>query len=149
MKSNLRARIARAFQSRQSKQQQLHKAVVSEEVLRQRGLVKNQLYPFLINNSKSVEDAKNLCTSLAIVIKQAWENKRRDYIVKSLALDTLMSNQITPEENKKWDMFMGLIENEKINVATDLLDGMASAVDSFIKEENCTKPLSSLKVTFL
>lgn len=44
---------------------------------------------------------------------------------------------------------LGLLKDEKVNVAIQLLDGMEKALESFVKEEIDGRSLDTLKTDFL
>ena len=130
-----------------NKEQIMADAKRIERVKTQRNKAKNELYPLLLEASESIEDAKFLCNVIATSIKQAFNNQMIEQLVSSLDLVSKLNT-----EEKKHDYFKRLIEmfeNESIASALAVIDEMPTAIDSFAREDNSKRPLSSLKSDFL
>ena len=121
--------------------------VIREEVARKRSVAKDKLYPYLLENSLNIEDAKQLCTIISVTMRQAFENRMKDIWVSDLGLDKMI-DPANPEA-KRVGGFIKLFADEKLNSAFEIIDGMTRVIDSFIKEENTKRPLKELKATFL
>lgn len=141
---------------RKEKKAQTSKAqkAQEQEVIRQRALVKDLLFPFLINNSKNITDAKRLCYEVQTAMTQSFQGKIAELQAEwsnKMTSDLPMEN-ITKKEKKDFAINKALYElfkNEKISVANALIGGMTQAIDSFINEEIAGRTLESLKTTFL
>ncbi len=123
------------------------------EVARQRGLVKDVLFPFLVANTKSAVEAKRLCYEVQQILTQSFQKKVAD-VQKELSESATNSIEFT-DIIKKGDGFkvdkalVKLFATEKLSVTNALLGGMANAIDSFVNEEMSGRHLNSLKTTFL
>src|ERR1044071_1386755 len=56
------------------------------EVKRQRRIVKQQLYPLLLENTKNIADAQIFLQSLSVSIEQAFNNRKRTMKTDTLKL---------------------------------------------------------------
>jgi len=123
------------------------------EVKRQRLLVKNVLYPYLLKNAENIIKAKQLCYETSTVLSSAFQKQVMDYQRK--LSDSKSSMLIVEDTLKKGDGFkvnqgmLDLFKDETITVANSLILGMQNAIESFINEENSKRELKSLKTTFL
>lgn len=118
-----------------------------QETKRKRAFAKQLLWPYLVENTKSIQDAKVFIQALSVAINQEFNNRKRTMKVDSLKL----IGKLDPK-NEKHDQYHKMLKmfgDETIFDALDLIDGMGNAIDSFINEENHTRPLSSLKETLL
>lgn len=120
-----------------------------KEVLRQREKIKNELYPFLLETSNNVEDAKIFCQSLAVVIRQKMSRLLENKVLKDLELSTMINSTLKAEEKMRWERILKMFEDEKLKTSLDILEGMSDEIDLFIREENQKRPLKDLKATFL
>lgn len=123
------------------------------EVMRQRELVKNVLFPFLISNSKSITEAKRLCYEVQQILTQEFQKKVSEY---QKTLSDVLTNDFSFEDIiKKGEGFkvdkalVSLFAKEKLSVTNSLLQGMQTALDSFVAEELNGRNLTSLKTKFL
>lgn len=121
--------------------------LIRKEVVRKRQLAKDQLYPFLLDTSKSIQDAQIFCQSLSIAITQAFNNKKRDLKVKDLGLDTFLDKNNA--EYKRYVKALEMFNSENLLDALEVIEGMNNAIDGFIREENTTRSLETLKATLL
>jgi len=114
-----------------------------QEVHKFRKFVKEEIYPFLLEHSTSVEDAKMMCQVLKMSIKQAVMNKEKLTPVATLEIPKV------DEKYEKYNQFMKLFLDKTVFEVDQLLEGMSSVIDSFIREENTKRPLSELKAELL
>ena len=129
------------------KAKQLQNAKQHQEVLRKREIVKDKLYPVLLEKSKSVDNAKIICQSTAIAIRQKYNNLMKDYSVEGLKI----ADDIDPKSEDKhiYEAILEIVKGESIPVALEILEGMGGGIDSFIREEMTKRELKTLKTTFL
>jgi hypothetical protein len=138
----------------------LKKAATSEEqkkqeveIKRQRELIKDTLYPFLLKNTKSIAEAKRICYEVTTAMTQEFQKRIAD-AQKDLSGAKTTALPIF-DITKKGDEFKvnqalyKLFENETIAVANALIGGMSQALDSFINEEVSKRKLDTLKTDFL
>lgn len=118
-----------------------------EVTKRKRARVKNELYPLLLEASKSVEDAKIFCTAGALAIEQAFANIQKTMLVKNLEL----SDKLRPDADRYeyFKKLMDMFQEETIADALSMVRDMPHAIDSFIREEMTKRELSTLKAELL
>ncbi len=128
------------------------KALKAEET-RQRKLVKDVLYPYVLANSKSIEDAKNLLYACHMAVQQAFQKKVMEEQVRLskekvafLELETIIA--IQPEFARDKGL-LDLVTDEKISTADSLLGGLKTAIESFQREEGTKRGLDTLTTEFL
>lgn len=145
---------------KQPKQKKLNKAETTKklkeqeiEVKRQRTLVKDVLYPFLLKNSKSIKEAKMLCyevqTALTQVFQQKIAEEQRilsEKITSEIQIEDITKRGVDFKRNLE---LYNLLKDEKVSTTNALLGGMCTALDSFVQEEISNRPLESLKADFL
>lgn len=123
------------------------------EQSRQRAFVKNTLYPFLIENSKSVHDAKNICVSALVALRTSFhakiaEEQKRVSVEKTSYLE--IPAQVDEDKKETVEMaFLKLFDDERIATTETLLDGLDKVIQSFEREESTKRPLSSLPAELL
>jgi len=71
----------------------------------------------------------------------------KDIKVEDLKLASMIDK--TNPDAARWEEILEMFKDESLPVALELLENMPYAIDSFIKEEMMSKPLSDLKPTFL
>lgn len=123
------------------------------EVARQRLLVKDILYPYLLKNTKSIVEAKRLCYEVQTALTQSFQKAVSDYqkVVSESLTKTLKIEDITKrgDEFKLNKKLYDLFADETVTVTNALLGGMSAALDSFVQEEIAGRHLSTLKTEFL
>lgn len=129
-----------------TKEQLLEEQKQREETLRLRSIVKEQIYPLLLEKSKSIDDAKIFSSTVSISIKQAFNNTMRKMLVEELKLKGMLSES---EEKERYEKMFDILNTETIFNALKMIDEMPNAIDGFIREEMCKRPLSELKADFL
>lgn len=124
-----------------------------KETLRQREFVKQVLWPFLVNNTKTIPEAKRLCQEIITSLTQSFQKRVID-VQKELSGLPTKEYALTDVTNKGKDFKVNkalyeLFKDESLATINNLLNGMPAAIDSFINEEMAGRELSSLKTTFL
>jgi len=114
-----------------------------EEVKKFRAFIKTEVYPFLLEHSENVEEAKQMCGVLNMTIRQAMMNQEKKFLVSQLDIP-----EVT-DKYEKYNQFIKLFLDKPVFDATQLLQGLADTIDSFIREENTKKQLSELKAELL
>lgn len=127
--------------------------IQEKEVMRQRELVKSVLFPFLMENTKSIVEAKRLCYEVQQILTQSFQ--------KEVAAEQKRLSELTTDAFEFKDVInkgagfkvdkalVSLFTGEKLSVTNALLGGMSAALDSFINEEMSSRKLDTLKTTFL
>lgn len=124
-----------------------------KEVARQRALVKDVLFPFLVKNTNSITEAKRLCYETQQILTQAFQMKVAEYQKKMSEAAT--SEMVFVDIMKKGKDFKSnialynLFKDENLHVTNALLGGMSNAIDSFVNEEISKRDLTTLKTAFL
>jgi len=136
-----------------SKEEIAHDMEVQYETMRQRKFVKDVLYPWLIRNSKSIDDAKNLVYAANIAIEQTFhaavgkeQTRLSEIPLKQLDIN---ANLKQDDEYKRDRELLGLFDEESVAIASSLLKGAKLAIESFEREESTKRTLGSLPAQLL
>lgn len=116
------------------------------EVSRRRAIVKDKLFPLLLEKSKSVEDAKHFCNATSLAIKQAFNNQLKDMLVEKLQMAKFLDPKGDVDEIARFTRMFSIFDKETILVAVELLEGMIHEIDGTIQMENKYKALKDLKI---
>lgn len=123
------------------------------EIARQRKLVKDIVYAWLVKNTKSVTEAKRLCHEVQSAMTQSFQTMVAAEQNRLSELETRMIPIM--DITKKGEGFnlnkelYALLGAEKVSVTNALLGGMSQAIASFENEEMSIRGLDTLKATFL
>lgn len=119
-----------------------------KEVERRRALAKDVFYPLLLKRTKSIREAQRICKIFENAITTIHNN---ELAIKTLA-ETKLADQFVNDNDEAHVIFREILEifkDEKLNSCIEIIGGMSGAIDSFIAEEQASRPLSDLKVRFL
>lgn len=138
------------MQKKQTKLQKLELKRLMEKRDLMRKKVKNQLWPFLLKNAKSVEEAKMIVQAVVIGMEQAFENQRMEQKISALKLVQLLAaGDQKNKYNKITSDLVKMFEEDTITDALIMLKGMEPAIGNTLQEELKTRKLDNLKVEFL
>lgn len=123
------------------------------EETRQRKFVKEVLYPWLIKNSKSVDDAKNMLYAAAIGVQQTFhvEVSKEQKRLSTVPLSELnIGDNIQPGPEFDRDRaLLDLFKDEPVATAESLLAGCKKAIESFEREASTKSALADLPAELL
>lgn len=136
-----------------SKEQIVAEMKYKAEEKRQRAFVKETLYPWLLANSKSIDDAKNMLYAAATVMEQTFhvavsKEQKRLSTVKVSELDPMASIKPDPQFNRDREL-LAMFENEPVGTAEGLLKGARMAIESFEREQSTKTELKDLPAELL
>lgn len=143
----------RAKQSKEAPQQ--HKSAeevkrdmeMRAEANRQRLLISEKVYPFLLKQGKSIKQTTTFLTIAKMAIQQAFANQKRIQTVDELkVVDGVKTDAPDADVYKE---FLSMFRYEKLLTAENLIDGLGNALDSFISEELTKRSIDTLKTDFL
>lgn len=142
-----------AKRERKTKEQLVHDLELKKEQTRQRALIKQVVYPFLLEHSKSISDAKNLCHAAQMAIESTYttlmRNEQTRLSGEKLAAFNMAENIETGDEYKRDRDFLEFFKDEKVSTAVGLISGLHAVIESFEREESTKRPLSSLPAELL
>lgn len=130
-----------------------HDFKVQYETTRQRKFVKETLYPWLLANSTSISDAKNLVYAATVAIQQTFhaavaKEQTRLSEVKLSELHIEDNIKVEEEYNRDRDLLI-MFKDEPVATAESLLKGIKLAIESFEREETTKRPLAELPAQLL
>lgn len=124
-----------------------------EEVRRRRMVAKDIIYPFLLQNTKSIHDARRMCEIMAKAIQQKYQMKmmEKQKLLSAAPISELeLEGDMSQDDSIKRDReLLALLSGETVASAVELIDGMDKALESFLLEESDGRPLNSLTTHFL
>lgn len=123
------------------------------EVKRQRELVKSKLYPYLLKNTASIEEAKVLLEMTFTVLEQSFQKKMLELqgkmsndLVSTLGIEGLLQEN---DDTKRVKELLAIFEKETIATADSLLVGMKREIEGRVKLEGTKRHLSTVESDFL
>lgn len=122
-----------------------HESIV--EANRQRKLVVEKMYPFLLKNCKNIAETNQFLTICKMAVEQSFMNQRLTQSVDEIGV--LKGINMADPRGAAYKEFITLFQYEKVKTSIDLIEGMGHAIDSFIREELTKRPLDTLKTDFL
>lgn len=126
---------------------------LKKETERQRKFVKEIFWPFLLERSENIEDAKAFCIVAAQSLQIAYDVKIMEEQKRlSKSQVSILNMEEAIEKNSRYDRdreFIRLFATESIAVTESLLRGMAKEIDGFVQGENKTRKLNELKTNWL
>lgn len=136
-----------------SKEQLSKEMELKYEQTRQRKLVKDILYPWLVANSKSVDDAKNMVYAATLALQSTFHVAVGK---EQTRLSTIKTKDLEVESNMKADKeydrdreLMGLFHDEPVATSESLLKGLKLAIESFEREASTKLALKDLPAELL
>lgn len=136
-----------------TKEQLEHEFKLQYEQTRQRKFVKEVLYPWLLANSKSIDDAKNIVYAATMALQSTFHIAVGK---EQTRLSTVKVSELHVEDNLKGDEeynrdreLMAMFNDEPVATAESLLKGMKLAIESFEREESTKRPLVELPAELL
>lgn len=126
---------------------------ITAETIRQRKFVKEVLYPWLLANSKSIDDAKNMLYAASTGVQQAFhmgvsKEQARLSTVKLADLD-VGKNIMEGEQFDRDRQLLDLFKDEPVATADALLKGAKLAIESFEREQSTKTALQDLPAELL
>lgn len=123
------------------------------EEKRQRAFVKDVLYPYLVANSKSIDDAKNMLYAASTGVQQTFhlavgKEQTRLSEIKLSELNP-QANILAGEEYNRDRELLNLFNGESVAIADSLLKGCKMAIESFEREASVKTPLKNLPAELL
>lgn len=134
-----------------SKEQKEQVLKLEMEAQRQRKIVKDKMYPVLLEQAETVQDAIVLCKAVSSHL-QAWYQQEMAKFQASLQNKKLSEIGVFIEDKKDTDKLVAVVaplSDETVRVAGQLLEGMPNAIDSFVRENNAKTKLKDLQTHFL
>ena len=129
------------------KQDQLKEQIKQkEELARLRKIVKEGIYPLVVETSSNIEDAQTFVAALSMALKQSFNNLMTKMKVSDLKIEDYL---IDNDKSDRYKRLLALINDETITGALLLLDGFSNPIQLALREENLKRPLKDLKVDLL
>ena len=112
--NNALKKLGRAFQSGKQKQQN---QLTSEQIQKRdhkRDVVKNKLYPLLLENTKNIEDAKMFIEAFAWIIRTQFDNRMHKMKLSELGLINELTKEGDPKERERHELILALFQSRSI-----------------------------------
>lgn len=123
------------------------------EQTRQRKFVKEVLYPWLLANSTSVSDAKNLVYAANIAVEQTFhmavgkeQTRLSEVKLSDLHIEDNLKEDPTYDRDRE---LLAMFKDEPVATASSLLKGMKLAIESFEREDSTKRTLDTLPAQLL
>lgn len=136
-----------------SKEEIVQDIKMKAEETRQRTFVKEVLYPFLMDNSKSIDDAKNMLYAAVVGLQGAFHvqvSKEQKRLSTAPVAELKIEEHIQPGTEYDRDRaLIALFKDEPVATAESLLAGCKRAIESFEKEASTKTALKDLPAELL
>lgn len=118
-----------------------------EEVVRQRAIVTDRLYPILMRASKNIADASQFLQIVKISLQQAFNNEMWGKTIADLKL----SEKLDPKADRAdyFKEFLDQLINEKVGTAIGLTEGLSDEIQRLLRKEQSERKLDTLKTDFI
>ena len=123
------------------------------EQTRQRKFVKDVLYPWLLVNSTSIDDAKNMLYAAMMALQSTFHV---EVSKEQTRLSTIKTKDLKVSENMKGEKefdrdreLIALFGDEPVATTESLLKGAKMVIESFEREESTKRALSELPAQLL
>jgi len=126
--------------------QEQKEAERQKEQSRRGKIIKESIYPLLVETTESVEDAKGFLQTAQLAVEQAFMNLKMKTLVTDLGIEEHMKNAPEAERYKK---LFGAINMENVNVASDLLVSMGNIITNNERQRSKETKLSDLPIKFI
>lgn len=123
------------------------------ETKRLQTIVRDQIYPLLLENAKNIKDAKNILKNLVVGLDAVFYQDAKQYQEKRSS-DLLSTLELTKAMNAGKETttefaLVELLKDEKISTSKALIEGLEKELDRLTDKELINRPLSELKTEFL
>lgn len=130
----------------------MEKKAIEKEVKRQKELVKLKFYPYLLANTTSVEDAKQLLEMTYGAIQEVFQVRVMEF-QKKLSAEKLSSLEILKvmkdnAQTKRERDLITIFQDETVGTADALLVGMKKDIEGRIREEGAKRKLDTVETDF-
>jgi len=134
-----------------TKEQIVAETEVKYEQTRQRKLIKSLVYPFLLEKTTSISDAKNLCAAAQSAVESTYNGKMQEEQkrLSALPLQDFEIDKNIKEEYQRDKDFLAFFATEKASTALGLISGLKMVIESFEREESTKRHLSTLPAELL
>ncbi len=126
-----------------SEEQRMLEAKQLAEVSRKRRIAKEIFYPFLLKNTKSIEESKMFITAFSIGVRRAFNMKMADIKLSDLKMDEHINDD---KENDRYRELATMLKDENLMATLDIVENMVQFIESCIREQNTKRPLADLPV---
>lgn len=116
------------------------------EVERMKKVVKEKIYPLLVSETKSIEDARVFCSAVAVGIKQMYNSKMKELKLSVLELE----KQLTPSPLKKrYEKMIEVLKDETVLNAVQIVEQIPQMIENLVRQEMSEKKLDELHLESL
>lgn len=131
----------------------LREMEMNYEQTRQRAFIKNVVYPWLMEHSTSIDDAKNLAYAANMAVESTFHvavGKEQTRLSEIKLADLHVEDNLKEDEEFSRDReFIALFKEERVATASSLLKGLKTVIESFEREESTKRTLDTLPAQLL
>ena len=106
--------------------------------------IRENLYPFLLDNTTSFDDAKIFCSSVAMAIQQGSFKKLEEFKVKDIGLEEMLKKNEDPKV-AKWNQVLSMLSEEDVTTAQRILNELGNDLELFARERDMKTSLAEVK----
>lgn len=113
-----------------------------DEAKRQRKLVREVLYPYILENSENIADTQAFLSGLDQVIKMAFNNQMMSIKISELKLGDYMVDK----GMDKAKAILEILKDESVLSATILIGALPKAIEMVLKDESKKRSLKEIDI---
>jgi hypothetical protein len=117
-----------------------------ESLKRQKGIIIDELYPILIEEEMTIEDAKLYLQVVNMSIKQAFENLKTKMYIKELGLSDMLAEG---DKKERYLKILAILEQEHIAQGCGMVEELEQALNVFQKQENMKRLVKDLTTDWI
>jgi hypothetical protein len=126
---------------KQLKELEVKKKEATANVERLRLVIKNFFFPFLKEKTNNIEESSVFCQVLAGHINAQFNSLVKKVKIGELALDEIYKDD---EDGQKYKEALAMVQDETIENALMIFDGMPKAIGACVNKELKSRKLSEL-----
>jgi len=120
---------------------------VSQELQRKKDVLKNKIYPLILEKGDSIEETKMYMQAAAMGIKQAFNGKMLEMKVQDLKMVSLLDNKA--DKYTDYVKIFDLLAEETITSALMMLEHVPAEIDNLVRTDNTKRKLADLNPQWL
>lgn len=125
----------------------IKKMEVERETKRQRAIVRDEIYPIVLEASKNITGGSIFAQTLLMTFRHAANKKIMDITVGELGINDAIDKNL--DKDGYYGKVIDILSKEKIGNAGTMMEGIANEIERLLKKEQAERPLSSLKTDFI
>jgi hypothetical protein len=117
-----------------------------DEVKRQKKIIIEKIYPFLVKEKMNIEEAKTFLQVVTMSVKQQFDNLKLTTNIWELELKEKLAEG---QYKERYTSILDLLADESVAKGCGMIDELLHALETFQKQENLKRPVKDLKTDWV